>query len=444
MNIIKEARENQTAIIKITVSEADYNAEVDKKLREYKRKANIPGFRPGMVPMGIINKMYRKGVVAETAYKMASDNCFAYIEKEGIDYMGDVMPSEEQGAFDFDNNTDHEFIFEVGLAPVVDLELSTEKDKVTRYKIKVDEEMRSGYRSQFLRTYGRLVDVDVVENDEAVMCTIDNGDIKVEDAYVGLISMTEEERKPYIGKKVGDQMIVNVNELYKTEQQRASVLGVKENELASINPEFNLTITKIRKYADPEMNEEFFKMAFPAGDVTTAEEFEKMIDKKIEAELKKESDYVFTQTLREYLVEKANLTLPEDFLKRWLLAINEGKFTMEEIEKDFAPFAEMMKWSAVQKHFAKKLSIEVKAEDMDAEAKAYAAAQFAQYGMMNVADEMLTNYAQQILQNKEEANKLIEKVYEAKVVEAVTPLVKVSNKSVTIAELNKILAKKAK
>ena len=443
MNIIKEARENQTAIIKITVSEADYAAEVDKKLREYKRKANIPGFRPGMVPMGIINKMYRKGVVAETAYKMASDNCFAYIEKEGIDYMGDVMPSDEQGAFDFDNNTDHEFIFEVGLAPVVDLEL-TEKDKVTRYKIKVDEEMRSGYRSQFLRTYGRLVDVDVVEKDEAVMCTLDNGEIKTEDAYVGLISMTDEERKPYIGKKVGDQMIVNVNELYKSEQQRASVLGLKENELATINPEFNLTITKIRKYADPEMNEEFFKMAFPAGDVTTEEQFEKMIDKKIEEELKKESDYVFTQTLREYLLEKAALTLPEDFLKRWLLAINEGKFTMEEIEKDFAPFAEMMSWTAILKFFAKKLSVEVKPEDMEAEAKAYAAAQFAQYGMMNVADEMLTNYAQQILSNKEESNKLIEKVYEAKVVEAVTPLVKVSNKSVTIAELNKILAKKAK
>ena len=443
MNIIKEARENQTAIIKITVAEADYTAEVDKKLREYKRKANIPGFRPGMVPMGIINKMYRKGVVAEVAYKMASDACFEYIEKEGIDYMGDVLPSEEQGAFDFDNNTEHEFIFELGLAPKVELEL-TEKDKVTRYKIKVDEEMRSGYRGQFLRTYGRLVDVEVVENDEAVMCTLDNGDIKTEDAYVGLISMTEEERKPFIGKKVGDQMIVNVNELYKSTQQRASVLGLKENELASINPEFNLTITKIRKYADPEMNEEFFKMAFPEGNVTSEEQFEKFIDEKIAAELKKESDYVFSQTLREYLVEKANLTLPEDFLKRWLLVINEGKFTMEEIEKDFAPFVEMMKWSAVQKHFAKTLNVEVKQEDMLAEAKAYAAAQFAQYGMMNVADEMLANYAQQILANKEEANKLIEKVYEAKVIEAVTPLVKVSNKSVTIAELNKILAKKAK
>ncbi|MBR3931688.1 MAG: trigger factor [Tidjanibacter sp.] len=443
MNIIKEARKDQTAIIKITVAEADYTAEVDKKLREYKRKANIPGFRPGMVPMGIINKMYRKGVVAEVAYKMASDSCFEYIEKEGIDYMGDVLPSDEQGAFDFDNNTEHEFIFEVGLAPKVELEL-TEKDKVTRYKIKVDEEMRSGYRGQFLRTYGRLVDVDVVEKDEAVMCTLDNGDIKSEDAYVGLISMSDEERNPFIGKKVGDQMIVNVNELYKSAQQRASVLGVKENELADIKPEFNLTITKIRKYADPEMNEEFFKMAFPEGNVTTEEQFEKFIDEKIAAELKKESDYVFSQTLREYLVEKANLTLPEGFLKRWLLAINEGKFTMEEIEKDFAPFAEMMKWSAVQKHFAKTLGVEVKQEDMLAEAKAYAAAQFAQYGMMNVAEEMLSNYAQQILSNKEEANKLIEKVYEQKVIEAVTPLVKVSNKSVTIAELNKILSKKAK
>lgn len=443
MNIIKEARENQTAIIKITVAEADYAPEVDKKLREYKRKANIPGFRPGMVPMGIINKMYRKGVVAEVAYKMASDSCFEYIEKEGIDYMGDVLPSDEQGAFDFDNNTEHEFIFEFGLAPKVELELS-DKDKVTRYKIKVDEEMRSGYRGQFLRTYGRLVDVDVVENDEAVMCTLDNGEIKSEDAYVGLISMSEEERKPFIGKKVGDQMIVNVNELYKSAQQRASVLGVKENELADIKPEFNLTITKIRKYADPEMTDEFFKMAFPEGNVTSEEEFEKFIDEKIAAELKKESDYVFTQTLREYLVEKANLTLPEDFLKRWLLVINEGKFTMEDIEKDFAPFVEMMKWSAVQKHFAKTLGVEVKQDDMLAEAKAYAAAQFAQYGMMNAADEMLTNYAQQILANKEEANKLIEKVYEQKVIEAVTPLVKVSNKSVTIAELNKILAKKAK
>ena len=317
MNIIKEVRENQTAIIKITVAEADYTAEVDKKLREYKRKANIPGFRPGMVPMGIINKMYRMGVVAETDYKMASDSCFEYIEKEGIDYMGDVLPSDEQGAFDFDNNTEHEFIFELGLAPKVELEL-TEKDKVTRYKIKVDEEMRSGYRGQFLRTYGRLVDVDVVENDEAVMCTLDNGDIKSEDAYVGLISMSDEERKPFIGKKVGYKTTVNVNDLYKNPAQRASILQVKEAELEGINPEFSLEITKIRQFANPELNEEFFKMAFPAGEVTNEEQLDAFVDAEIEKELSRESDYLFTLQLRNYLLEKAQLEMPTEVLKRWL------------------------------------------------------------------------------------------------------------------------------
>lgn len=441
MNIVKEPREGQTAVIKVTVGEADYAADVDKKLHEYKRKANIPGFRPGMVPMGIINKMYRKGVVAETAYKKASDACFEYIEKENIDYMGDVLPSEEQGAFDFDNQTEHEFVFEVGLAPEVNMTLS-DKDKVVRYKIKADAEMRRTYRNNFLRTYGHLVDVDKVEKEEAVMGELSNGEITADDAYVGLISMSDEERKPFIGKKVGDQMIVNVNELYRSKQQRASVLGVKEHELEGISPEFNFKITKIRRYADPEMNEEFFKQAFPEGNVTDEAGFEAFIDAKIESELEKESDYVFAGTLRDYLVDKAAFTLPEEFLKRWLVAINEGKFTREDVEKDFDSFARMMKWSAVQKHFAKELKVEVKKEDMEAEAKAYAAAQFAQYGMMNLSDEMLANYSKQILSNKDEANKLLERVYENKVIEAVKPLVKVTVKNVTVDELNKIMAAK--
>ena len=155
MNITRENREGQVSVIKVTVGESDYNEAVEKKLREYRRKANMPGFRPGMVPMSIINKTYRKSAIAETAYKMASDAVFEYLDKEKIDYVGDVLPSDEQGAFDFDNNTEHEFVFEVGLAPEIDIELS-EKDKLTKYKIKVSDEMREGYRTNFLRRYGRL------------------------------------------------------------------------------------------------------------------------------------------------------------------------------------------------------------------------------------------------------------------------------------------------
>ena len=203
MNIVRENRENQLAIVKVTVAEPDYIEEVNKKLHEYKRKANMPGFRPGMVPMSIINKLYRKGAIAEAAYKAASDACFKYIEDEKIDYMGDVMPSDEQGGFDFDNNTEHEFVFELGLAPGVNVELSAD-DKITRYKIKADDDMRDSFRQNFLNRFGMMKDVESIEKDEALTVTLDNGEMKVEEAYVGLVSMTDEQKAPFIGKKKGD------------------------------------------------------------------------------------------------------------------------------------------------------------------------------------------------------------------------------------------------
>ena len=198
MKIVREQREQNNSLIKVTVGEKDYGEAVEKSLREYKRKANIPGFRPGMVPMGLIRKMYGKGVLAEQSYRTASDAVFEYLHKEKIDYVGDVIPSDEQGAFDFDNDKDFEFVFEIGEAPEVKLELS-EKDKLTYNKIKVDKKMHDDYRTNFLRRFGRLVDTEEVTSDEALNVTLDNGDMKIEEAYVGLISMSEEERKPFIG-----------------------------------------------------------------------------------------------------------------------------------------------------------------------------------------------------------------------------------------------------
>ena len=418
MNIVREQREQNTSLIKVTVGEQDYAQEVNKALREYKRKANVPGFRPGMVPMSLIRKMYGKGVLAEQSYRKASNSVFEYLQKENIDYLGDVIPSEEQGDFDFENGTEFEFVFEIGEAPEIKLELS-DKDKLTYHKIKVDKKMHEDYRSNFLRRFGRLVDAEKVSSDEALTVTLDNGEMKVEDAYVGLISMSEEERKPFVGKKVGFKTKVNVNELYKNPSQRAACLQVKEHELEGINPEFELEITKIRKFAEPELNEEFFKMAFPAGNVKTAEEFEKFIDAQIESELRRESDYLFTLEVRNYLVKKAGLNMPEAFLKRWLYTINEGKFTMEEIEKDFDQFLKMFTWNYLQKHFIKADNLSVSKEEAEAEAKALAAAQFAQYGMPSAPEDMLAGYAGKILADKEQGQKIYEKLYETKVVEDV-------------------------
>ena len=437
MKIVREQREQNNSLIKVTVGEKDYGEAVEKSLREYKRKANIPGFRPGMVPMGLIRKMYGKGVLAEQSYRTASDAVFEYLHKEKIDYVGDVIPSDEQGAFDFDNDKDFEFVFEIGEAPEVKLELS-EKDKLTYNKIKVDKKMHDDYRTNFLRRFGRLVDTEEVTSDEALNVTLDNGDMKIEEAYVGLISMSEEERKPFIGQKVGFKTNVNINELYKTPTQRAAVLQVKENELEGINPEFTLEITKIRKFAEPELNEEFFKMAFPSGNVKSAEEFEKFIDEQIERELRRETDYLFTMQLRDYLLKKADLAMPAEFLKRWLYVINEGKFSKEEIEKDFDQFLKLFTWNYLQKHFISEDKLNVTAEEATAEAKALAQAQFAQYGMPSAPDEMLAGYAGKILSDKEQGQKIYEKLYEDKVVADVKSKIKVTEKAVSADDFAKL------
>ena len=437
MNIVREQHGENNSLIRVTVGPDDYGQEVEKSLREYRRKANIPGFRPGMVPMGIIRKMYGKGVVAEQSYRTASNSVFEYLQKEGIDYLGDVIPAEEQGAFDFENNTEFEFVFEIGEAPAINLDLS-EKDKLTYHKIKVDKKMHDDYRSNYLRRYGRLVDAAEVTSDEALTVTLDNGDMNVADAYVGLISMSEEERKPFLGKKVGDKMHVNINELYKNPAQRAACLQVKENELEGINPEFEMEITKIRKFAEPELNEEFFKMAFPQGNVTDEAGFDKLIDEQIAAELRRESDYLFTLQLRDYLVKKADLKMPEEFLKRWLYTINEGKFTMEEIGKDFDQFLKMFTWNYLQKHFIKADNLTVTKEEAEAEAKALAAAQFAQYGMPSAPDDMLAGYAGKILSDKEQGQKIYEKLYEVKVVEDVKSKIKVTEKAVSADDFAKL------
>ena len=438
MNIVKQENQDLTVLVKVTVQEADYNEQVEKTLKEYRRKANIPGFRPGKVPASIVNKLYRKGVVAEAAYRKATDSVYEYVKENNIDFVGDILPAENQPELDFDNNTEHEFHYELGLAPKVEMELSKTADKMTYYKIKVADDVKSNYRTNFLRRFGRLADVETVESDEAITATLDNGELRVEDAYIGLISMSDEERKPFLGKKVGDKVEVNINELYKNPAQRASMLSLKDEELESVKAEFTVEITKIRKFVEPELNEEFFKLAFPAGNVTDEAGLDKFLTGQIEEELERESKYLFTAQLRNYLIEKAGLQLPESFLKRWLYVINEGKFSMEEIEQDFAGFVKMMTWNIIRKHYETTLNLTVGEEDMLTEAKALAQMQFAQYGMGTVPEETLTGYAKSILSNKEEAQKIYDKLTEEKVVEAVKPMIKVSNKSVSTEEFSKI------
>jgi trigger factor len=250
--------------------------------------------------------------------------------------------------------------------------------------------------------------------------------------------MSDEERAAFIGKKVGDKMDVNVNELYKSASQRAAIFQVKEDELEGINPQFSLEITQVRQFANPELNEEFFKMAFADGKVTNEEELDKYLDAEIETEMAREADYLFTIRVRNFLMEKIGLQMPEEFLKRWLYVINEGKFSHEEIEKDFAPFLKMFTWNYLQKQLITEGDLKVSQEEAKAEAMSFAQMQFAQYGMPSAPADMLENFAKQIMDNKEQLQKIYEKLYEEKVVEYLRGKVKVTEKAISADDFAKL------
>lgn len=438
MNIQRENLADQTVILKVTVEEVDYNEQVEKALKAHRRKATVPGFRPGMVPMGIINKMYRKSAIADQTYHAATDAAFEYIKEQKLDLMGDLMPAEEQGELNFDTDKSFEFSFQIGIAPEVNLDL-TKNDTIEKFTIVPSEDMISGYRENFMKRYGKLVDVDKVESEEAISVTLSNDEMTIEDAYVGLISMDEEQRKPFIGKVVGDTMEVNVNEIYKDPKQRAALLSVDEKELDTLNPNFKLEVLKIRAFRNPELNEEFFTMAYPDGSIKDEEAFAADVLQKVNDELASQTDFKVVEQVRTYLLAKTNLSLPEAFLKNWLFQINEGKFTMEDIDKEFPAFLDMMRWDLIKRAVALGDKLEVTEDDAINEAKAMAMMQFRYYGMNQVADDMLENYSKQILSNKEEAKKIYEKVGERKVVDAITQKVTMAEKRVTIEEFSAMM-----
>ena len=437
MNIVRENIDELSALIRVTVNADDYGKAVDTALHNYKKKANIPGFRPGMVPIGIIRKMFGKSVVAEESYRTATQLCFNYIKENNINAIGDVMPSEKQQELDFDNETEFEFLFEIGIAPEINLSL-TKRDNVKHYQIEITDDMRESYKANFRRRFGELADVDIIEKDEAVTATLENEDIKAEEAYVGLVSLKEEVRSKFAGKKVGDSMEVNIEEIYPSEQQRASVLKMKKEELKDLKPKFNLTITRIRRFVEPEINEELLPKAFPGGEVKSMKDFNEFVDSQITAELNKESAIRFEIDFREFLIKKAKMDLPGDFLKRWVYNINEGKYTMEQIEKDFPQFLDMMRWDLIRAHYAKELDVNVTEEEVLAEAKEFTRQQFAQYGMAGVGDDMLTDYAKSVLGNKEESRRLHDKVLDSKVISLLSQKVAIKETSISIEDFGKL------
>lgn len=433
MNIVKNQIDELNIQLTVTVAHDDYAEAEKKELQRCKRTAELKGFRKGMVPMSLIQKVYGERVLGEVVNKVLSDAINNFVKENNIKMVGEALPSEDQPEIEWKSGNDFTFKFDIATTSEVNFELSKD-DKVKVYEIKVSAEAKKEMKDNLLRQFGSLTDAEQADEDDFVIVDFAQEGKTVEGSYVGVKNVEGEAKSKFLGAKVGDQFDVNVNEAFTNESDRAYMLKVKKEELASLAPEFHVTVKEVKTFAPAEENQETYDKIFGENQVHNAEEFDKAVTARLEENYKQESDYKLSKDLREYLVKKADIKLPEEFLKRWLFNINDGKFSKEEIEKEAPAFFEDFRWQMVRGYIMQKFDLKIEEKDVHEAAQAYVAYQYASYGMGNVPEAILKDSVARVLQDENTSRRIVENVEATKVIEAVKGAVTLKAEKVSVED----------
>ena len=441
MHISRTNTDELNAVIRLSIEKSDYEATVNETLKDYRKKANMPGFRKGMVPAGLIKKMYGKAVLAEEINKMLSGELNRYIHDENLQILGEPLPNEtEQKPISFDSDETFEFVFDLGLSPVIDLDFQ-KIGKLPYYEIAIDAEMINNQVEAFQNRFGSYVDAEVsTENDNLIgrLKQLDDkgevleGGIQVEEAQVSLkMVLAKKAKSALLGKKAGDVLKMNPKKAFENDHYLKQVLKIEDAQAESLTSDFELTVSKVNTFVPAELNEDLFQKSLGGvSDVTTVEQFKEKLAEDLKANLGYSSEYRFLVDTKEKLVNYVGMKLPEEFLKRWLVYSNEN-ITKEQVEEEFPHFVKDLEWTLIKNRLSKDNHIQVGEADVVALAKETALMQFRQYGMFNVPDEYLDNYAKSILKNEEERHRLIEKKSESMVLEFIKVNAELEVKSVS-------------
>jgi len=418
----------------LSVSAEDYADSRKKKLNDFRKKADIRGFRKGMVPMSLVEKMYGQQALADAVNDVISTALNDFIRENELKVLGEPLPSEDNPENDWANAGDFTFKFDIAQNPEVSFELSKD-DEIVYYTITVTEAAKKEMKDNLLKQYGSLEDGKKAKADDFIIVDFEQGETKVEGTYVALRNVAEAVRESFVGVKPGDVLDVNVNEAFENETDRASMLKVSKDELATLDPMFKMTVQSVKTFVNAPLTEETFEKIFG---VKTEEEFDAKIEERIRAEYAQEADFRFSKDAKTYLLEKANLTIAEKFLKRWIYVINEGKFTMEDIEKDWDLFIVDYKWQMVRGYLMDKYGVKIEEADLLASAKGFAAYQFAMYGMNNVPEEQLEAFAKNILAQEEQGRRILDQVENEKTFAAVREVVTLKKKKISVDKFREL------
>lgn len=423
MNIVQEKVDKLNAILKVEIKSEDYQTKVKSTLEKYRKTAKVPGFRPGHVPFGMIQKQYGKSVLAEELNKISNDGLYKYIKDENLEILGNPIPLEDETfKGDLDDPSDFVFSYEVGFSPKFDIPLSSYK-RMEYFQVNIDNKLISKQIEDLRKRYGKLESTEEIGDTDMVMglfreLNADNepkeGGVE-HNSTISMEFLTDKKAiKALKGKKVDDFIIVDPKTVSRDEKDMASMLGLNEEQLVGVSKQFKFTVNEIKRMEMAELNEVLYSKLFPAGDVKSEAELKEKVSSDLSNMFKVDSDRLFTQTIYEYLMNKTKIAMPERFLKRWIKLSNEKPIDDETLDKEFEGYLKSMKWQLIQGKIFKENDIQINNDEVMDFTKSLLVSNYEQYGMPAPEDKELTETAMRLLKDKEQVNGIYDRLTEKK------------------------------
>ena len=430
MNITKTQPDALNYQVTIDITPDDYAEALTSRLKEYRRRADIKGFRKGMAPMSLIQRLYGDQSLYEAVNRLVSEQLDTFIRDEKIRVVGEPLPSEDQPQLEWKSGADFTFKFDIAQTPELNFEVG-EGDKIPYYEINVTEDAKKAMKAQMLQQYGSLQEGTKAGENDYIIADIANEAHSAEGVYISVAHVAEIARPLFVGKKAGDKFTCDVSVAFENETDRASMLKVDKAKLATLDPVFNFTVVNVKTFKAAESNQETWNQMFGEGAVTSEEQFMEKVVERIRANHTQEANYRFAADVRKYFVDKAKIELPEAFLKRWLVYANDGKYTAEEVEKEFPGFVEDFKWQLTRGYLMQKLGLKVEKADIEQAAESYVAYQYAMYGMGNVPQDLIKSSARNVLEDENQVRRLEEQVEDNKTIGALREKVNLQTKKIS-------------
>jgi trigger factor len=449
MNISFEAPDKVNGLMTITLEKEDYQGEVEKTLKDYRKRANIPGFRPGQAPMGMIKRQFGASVKVDAINKMLGEKLYEYIRENKIQMLGEPLPSEQQEQLDFESDAPLTFKFDIAVAPEFKAEL-TGKDKVDYYNITVDDKLIDQQVEMYQSRAGQYEKAEQYDAEQRDML---KGDLRevgkeggIELSEISLMPQyikVDDQKKLFDGCKLGDVITWNPRKAYPDNDAEVSaMLKIQKEEVKDHEGDFTFQVTEISRYVKAPVDQKLFDQVYGEGNVKDEKEFRQKIADQISQQFKSDSDYKFLLDVRAHMEKKVGkLEFPEAILKRVMLNNNKDKGA-DFVEKNFEASIKELGWHLIKEQLVAAQDIKIEDDDLKNVAKEAARAQFAQYGMSNIPDEYLENYAQEMLKKRENVDGLVDRAVDVKLTAALKNVVKLNEKDITLEDFQKLLQEK--